>query len=227
MKWYKTEIAEDLRIEEFYVDDSNSWIVEDMKEGRYKDYIPMNEIEYNFDVTFEEFDEEYKKQINIIKEKLKDIEEYFDKYKGKILKNSEYSVYKYGKTSVKHICDIPKYIEDEGDYEELNKIVNFKLDSNVVYLSEPYLDDDIEYDGDTCYLNGIDYVINVFEFDGLNECQIKDMALKLAAYNKVGKICNFYKVTPENYKLVEDGDLTMKGFIKTFLVIRDTQSNCF
>ena len=137
--------------------------------------------------------------------------------------DAKYNMYQYMHTHYKNIGDIPEVIKDEYDLESLKAIVDFKFDPDTVYLNYPGLDTDIENDGDGCSFYGANYEVTVAEFTGLSECEIKNRALELTIYNKIGNLFQLYKATVENFNMVLEGDMTVKGFIKRIEITDDNK----
>ena len=213
---YKMILNNELRLELNYINDKNDWVEEGLENGVYEGYTPEDEITYNYDITIEELEKEFNTQIENVKAKVKEIEDYFNTFKGRVLRiyDAKYNMYQYIITHYKNIGDIPDTINDEADIETLKSIINFKFDPDTVYINKPSLDVDTEYDGDCCSFYGANYKIDTAEFVGLTECEIKNRALKLAVYNKISNIFQLNKVNIENFNMVRDGYMTIKGFIK-------------
>ena len=213
MKYFKTELKNDYEIKFDYISASFPYIKKEMEKGRYSGYIPTTKLQYNLDVTFEEFDAEYKRTTELVKDKVKEIGEYFNTFKGKRVNKEEfkYDLNEYGVISNKLIAELPEKIADEKAFSEFKKALNFKRSKDTIYINEIYLvlKDDAGYYTDT------------FEFNGLSDKQLIHAALSLAIYNKIGKICDFDNATQKNYQKVLDQEITLNDLIENYLVIRD------
>ena len=221
MQWFKTELKDDYAIEMSYIDDNLTFIKQEIEKGKYSNYTPANKIKYNLNVTFEEFDAEYKRALEILKTKEKEVKKYFDSFKGKTVSENKakFSVYKYGRVSNKFIANVPETISSKKDVKDLKKVINFKREKDTIYVGDIYRDIQMTCDDAFDIPKSVGYYIGTFKFTGLDNFQLTHTALSLAAYNKIGKICDFSNATLDNYQKVLDQEITLKGFIRDYLII--------
>ena len=227
MKWYKNTIGNELKLK-LFVEDGNSTYGKELKEtGALSGWIPADKLTYNYDVTPEELKKEYEIQLEVVKDKVKEIEEYFNTFKGKTIdmSNSLYSLYEFTKIVPFSIAVMPMEISDDYNREAFKDVLNFKMNKDTVYTGKIYLEGHL-YNSIGPELEEAEYVIDRVEFVGLSECKMQYRALCLAIYNKIGQIFQDNSVYFGNLEELLEGDITMKGFIKKINITIDKEISC-
>ena len=208
IKYYKGEINDTLNYE-LRSKDSMSKHVQEL----------VDKITYNYNVSVEEFKKEFEIQLEKVKEKVEEAREYFESFKGKIIdKNGlKYNLKEFCEISIIPIATLPTSIVSEEDKEKLREVINFKLEKDVIYVGPMYLESYIDKDdhGESKLIE-LEYVIDSVVFNGLKECKMKHIALRIAIYNKIGTLIKPHSVFLEDFEALLEGDITMKGFIKKF-----------
>ena len=228
MKWFKSTIDNELKQKLLIKDDSYTYREGTLGEGVFSDWIPADKLTYNYDITVEELKKEYDVQLEAVKNKVAEIKEYFDTFKGKSIdmSSTKYKLQEFTIIKPFSIGFIPMEISDDYDKEVFEDVLNFKMDKDTVYTADIYLDSYLSgIDGDY-ELEDAEYVIDRVEFVGLSECKMQHRALCLAIYNKIGQIFYDTEVYFNNFKELLEGDMTMKGFIKKIDITIDKKISC-
>ena len=221
MKYYKGEINNTLSYVLYYEDDNyrfsyNQGVV---KKEQLLGYTPEDKVNCNYNITVEELKKEFNIQLERVKNKVEEVKEYFDGFKGQIINSLslEYNLKEFYEISPLSIAVLPSTVTCDEDKEELREVINFKPDKDTIYDGPIYLETYIDEDGsgEPEFIEA-QYVIDRAIFVGLSECKMKYKALCLAIYNKIGTIFNSHSVFLEDFEALLEGDITMKGFIKKF-----------
>ena len=229
MKYYKGEINNALNYVLYYEDDMFKYVQKMLENNELDDYTAVDKITYNYDVTVEEFKKEFDIQLERVKNKVEEIKEYFDSFKGQIIDSTglKYNLKEFCGISPLSIATLPTSIVFEEDKEEFKEILNFKPDEDTIYDGPIHMESYIEEDGNgEPELIEVEYVIDRVVFTGLTECKMKYKALCLTIYNKIGTIFNSYSVFLEDFESLLEGDITMKGFIKKFDITQKKNASC-
>ena len=227
MKWYKSVISEELKQELYVKDDAYSFREEKLGEGKLSNWVSADKVSYNLEVTPEELKKEYDTQLEIVRAKIVEIEEYFNSFKGKTIDSrTKYKFHELTIIKPFSIAVIPMEIKDDEDKEAFRDVLNFKMDKNTIYATDIYLESYICGIDSDPELEEAEYLINRIEFIGLKECKIQHRALCLAISNKIGKIFSGNSVFLEDFEALLEGDITMKGFVKKLDVTKNKKTSC-